>query len=242
MNFSMIKSTFLSILIILILIGCEKSSNCIEGNSISETQELREYGFEYIRVIGDYFSVFIHIGEPAKNIILEGESNILPVLFTDVSLNDLYIQELEDICIEPNTAIKVNIYNPQLTGIGSYGKSNIETDSIFSEYFRIFSMGNGLISVNITTDSLTIGTYHNARIDVEGRAKKAYVTCRDNSQINTYLLKQDSCFVSLIGSGEVYVNAERYLEVKIEGDGTVYYIGEPTVISEINGSGKIVHQ
>lgn len=229
------------LLIFLTLLSCRKDDDCIEGNGISDTQELREYGFDGITVIGDYFLVFMDIGEPSKNIIIEGESNILPMMFPNISSNDLNIQTFEDVCIQPSIPVKIDIYNPQLSNIGMYGNSYVYTDSIVSEYFRIFLMGSGKIEANITTDSLDIDAY-NGQIVLEGSAIKGYINIRD-ALIKSYSLKHDSCYIILTGSGLVYVNVEKYLNVEINGEGIVYYIGEPdTIISMINGSGKIIKE
>lgn len=242
------KTTFLLILILISVLmlnflSCRKQDDCIIGNGISEIEETRVQEFKTVSVWNNYFQVRIHIGEPWKNIILEGESNILPLLNLYSGLNRLEILTLEDVCIQPTLPIEFDVYTPQLKGIGLSGTSTINTDSIFNEYFRVFMMGGGLIKVNITTDSLNVEAYWNGQIELEGNTKKSYMNINDEVIIKSYPLKQDSCFVSLQGSGEVYVNVDIFLNVKIIGSGIVYYIGNPsTVETEIIGSGKVVQE
>lgn len=238
----MIKSTLLNIWVILILIGCEKEIEYIYGNGTNDTLKINEKEFNNITVLGDYFQVFTHIYDPHYNLVLEGESNILDVMWTHLMSEELWLQTLEDVNIAPSWPIKIDVYTPSLTSIKLYGDSDISTDSIFSEHFRIFSRGAGRIEATISTDSLVVDAFNHGIHGIYGTAKKGYFNIHEGVMLYSNELKQDSCFVSLIGFGEVYVNAEIYLEVKIEGDGTVYYIGEPTVVSEINGSGKIIHQ
>ena len=242
------KTTFFLILLFIPVLmltfsGCRKHDDCIIGNGILETEERREDEFNAVSVWGGYYQVFVHIGEPWNNIILEGESNILPMINTISSLKRLEILTLEDVCIQPTLPVKLDVYTPQLTSIGLSGKSLITTDSIISEHFRIYMRGGGLIKANITTDSLKVDAYWNGRIELEGKATKGYLNINDDVLIKSYPLIQDSCFVSLIGSGIIYVYVENYLNVKIIGDGTVYYTGNPpTVETEIIGSGRVVHE
>ncbi len=47
-------------------------------------------------------------------------------------------------------------------------------------------------------------------------------------------------FVEIVGSGNCEITTEERLEVIIEGSGNVYYMGSPSIQTEITGSGSIL--
>lgn len=227
----------------LTLVSCQKDDGCIVGNSTIEIDEIHANDFNSINVIGDYFQVQTYSGDPYNNVTIEGESNILEALYTDVSLERLYIQTLEDICIEPGSPIKLDVYSPNITNISLTGNSYIAADSIFSEYFRIYMRGGGNIEATISTDSLVVDASLYGQIEMNGNAKTGYFNIHDDIMLNSVKLKQDSCFLTVIGSSSITVNVEKYLNVKIDGSASVYYTGEPdTIISQITGSGELIQQ
>ena len=54
-------------------------------------------------------------------------------------------------------------------------------------------------------------------------------------------LSAQSCQVDIIGSGNCEVTANQELDVIIEGSGSVFYKGTPTIKEHITGSGRVVN-
>jgi len=199
--------------------------------------------FDAVSVIGDYYQVFLHIDDPWDNVILEGESNILPAIYPQITMERLYISTYEDVCIYPGLAVKLDVYSPKIKSIALTGNSTIITDSISIQYFRIYNSGRGLVEAKLNTDIITVDAFGNSRVNLKGITKRAIMNITDNVLIDSYAFKQDSCYVTLIGSSKVYVNVSSYLNVKIDGDGIVYYTGHPAIVeTEISGSGKVIEQ
>jgi hypothetical protein len=174
---------------------------------------------------------------------MEGESNILEVMFTHVMSGILFLQTSEDVYIKPSRPVIIDTYTPDLTGISQYGDSYISTDSIFCEHFRIFSRGSGRIELLISTDSLKVDAFSNGMHSLYGNATKGYFNIHDGVMIHSAGLKQDSCYLTVSGSVMITIDVKKYLNAKIDGSATVYYTGEPdTIISQITGSGKLIQQ
>lgn len=228
--------------LLMITSSCSKNNDCIIGNGIIDTEAIHEQEYKHLSIIGD-FQVFVHMHDSIfDNLFIEAESNILPLLHHHQSTDRLYIQTLEDVCIQPTLPVKWDVYSPDLLSIGVFGDSYVVTDSIINEYFSIYSRGGSHIKANITSDHLTINAHGNSRIEINGTSIKSKLNIHDYVLVESYPLVQDTCYVYIIGSGVAYVNVENYLDVKIEGDGIVYYTGTPTVNSDITGSGKIIQE
>ena len=52
-------------------------------------------------------------------------------------------------------------------------------------------------------------------------------------------LESDEVRVSIAGSGDAAVNAQKSLDVSIAGSGDVSYVGNPAVKSSVAGSGSV---
>ena len=243
MKFSKIKSTVINILVLMIFVGCDKATDYIYGNGTSDTLKINEQEFKAVTVIGDYFHVLVKIDDPLYNVLMEGESNILEVMYTQVMSEKLYLQTLEDVIIKPSRPVKIDTYTPILIGITHYGDSKILTDSVNCPHFSIFSRGSGHLEATIFTDSLAVDAFIGGNILLYGQTSKGYFNIHEGVMIHSAGLKQDSCFLNVSGTAMITIYVEKYLNAKIGGNATVYFTGNPdTIISQITGSGKLIQQ
>ena len=58
---------------------------------------------------------------------------------------------------------------------------------------------------------------------------------------NGFPLLVKNCNVDITGTGDCEVSVETKLDVSIIGSGSVYYKGNPSVITNISGSGSVIH-
>jgi hypothetical protein len=56
-----------------------------------------------------------------------------------------------------------------------------------------------------------------------------------------FLLTAETCQVDIVGSGNCETTVTRHLDATIEGSGSLFYKGEPTILEEITGSGRVVN-
>jgi hypothetical protein len=52
-------------------------------------------------------------------------------------------------------------------------------------------------------------------------------------------LQAESCQVDITGSGNCEITANQHLDVSIDGSGSVFYKGNPTIMEDISGSGRV---
>src|SRR3989339_814583 len=79
-------------------------------------------------------------------------------------------------------------------------------------------------------------------INLSGAANKITAGLDGSGNIELMDLLTDSAYVVINGSGNIRINASKYLKAIINGSGNIYYKGNPDIKeTQINGSGNIIN-
>lgn len=238
--------------------GCDGTVNCIDGNGTVKTETRNVGSFTGISS-ESFFDVFI-IQDSIEQVIVEAESNLLPYIQTEVNGSTLSLHEQKHHCLANNLPVKITVRVKDLekvilTGSGNIqGNSEIETQSleidltgsgnidmeVDAQEVEAWLGGSGNIDLGAATYDLKATITGSGDIHIWGETLDSDLTITGSGNIRAYGLAQDNCYVTISGSGSVYVSVNKYLDVKITGSGSVYYRGTPQVKATITGSGKVV--
>ena len=203
---------------ILFCTSCSKDVIYGEGKVISEFRELSN--FSAINVIGDFDVKLIPSSD--FSVKLESHGNILPYIKTQVIDGELLVSYQGSSQVV-NGRSNLIVQLPDLTGIEMEGDPDVQIIGSFTgEHLRLAGSGNGIVEFDG-------GSYSNLRVLSVG-----------NFKVKAFDLHTLQCEVETQGNGNLKVNVEEILKVKINGNGLVYYMGNPIVDSEVNGGGKVI--
>ena len=106
---------------------------------------------------------------------------------------------------------------------GSYGKYELTYYITLPSIDKISYSGSGDVSVNspMKTDYLELSLL-------------------GSSSFKGFSLSADYCQVDISGSGNCEISAAKGLDVSIDGSGSVYYKGTPSIKDHISGSGLVI--
>ena len=172
------------------------------------------------------------------------KQTIHPILETILSGSQLVIRYRNGKTYDEDESIRINISGPgvnrfELNTSGSiYVVSAIQQPSIF---LRSGGSGNILLqhvdAANIDAETsvsghitATGGTTQNSKLKTGGSGKIDFSTVSAR-KVNA----------RIIGSGDIKVKVSDQLDARIDGSGSVYFIGYPFVNSDISGSGRLIH-
>ncbi|OGU16960.1 MAG: hypothetical protein A2X61_10650 [Ignavibacteria bacterium GWB2_35_12] len=219
------KKKYFSVVVILltgILCSCEKdiiSDSCIKGT--------KNIIYEY-RILPDFHSIdfdgsgnlFITQGQN-DTLIIETDDNIAPLIQTTVSNNKLYINPTKSIC---PTSLNILATMKEIKYLNLAGSGNItSSDTLKLEDVEIEIDGSGNINLYGAANKITAGLDGSGNIELMD-------------------LLTDSAYVVINGSGNIRINASKYLKAIINGSGNIYYKGNPDIKeTQINGSGNIIN-
>ena len=217
--------------------GCDGTVNCIDGNGTVKTETRNVGSFTGISS-ESYFDVFI-IRDSIEQVIVEAESNLLPYIQTEVNGSTLSLHEQKHHCLDNNLPVKITVRVKDLEKVILTGSGNIDME-VDAQQLEAWLGGSGNIDLGAATNDLKATITGSGDIHIWGETLDSDLTITGSGNIRAYGLAQDNCYVTISGSGSVYVSVSKYLDVKITGSGSVYYRGTPQVKTTITGSGKVV--
>ena len=178
---------------------------------------------------------------PQREVRVEAQRNILDVLETELSGDELQI-EYGHARVVGHDPVKVYITAPTLSEVEVSGSGKLRTAGAWAaSSFKVGVSGSGDADVELTgVDGLRTAVSGSGEVKLRGTANTNNITISGSGKVSAYDLSTLDTYASISGSGKTYVRASRTLSAEISGSGTVYYRGTPTVTTRISGSGKVL--
>ncbi len=243
LNPKIIAIAFISLLLLFILcicslIGFGLYKGIGSKNVITERRAVKEFTKIELDTPG---TIYFTQGDVLE-VKIEGEDNIVPYIITEVKNDTLNIRLKRRfppvLRYFPREDIKYFITAPNLESIKINGSGDFESDNIQASTFDINIFGSGNVKLYVEAFQLNVTIDGSGGLVINGDAKNQDITINGSGGINGNGFLSQSSVVVINGSGDVYVEPEK-LDVTINGSGNVYYLGDPEITQEINGSGKV---
>jgi hypothetical protein len=204
---------------IFLLSSCTKERLEGNGNVITELRTLSNFSG-----VVNSGSKHIHITYgPDYRVELRGSSNLLPAYKTEIINGDLNMYY--DRVNVRHDDIEVYVTMPLIrkANLSGSGKISIQGNFPAQNYFEARISGSGDIQMfgGLDVDELDVNISGSGRADL----------------LNIHSRRAE---VFISGSGDAKVHATDHLKVRISGSGRTYYMGNPSIESDISGSGKVV--
>lgn len=221
----------------LVLSSCEKVTG--DGPVITEERLTGNFNGLDVRLDAD-----VQVSQdPAYNVSVTAQRNILNVLETYVSNSRLVIKFKDNVRVKHYEQVKIVVSAPlfnnlRLSGSGNvyanggFSPANMELTLSGSGNLRIQQLNTGLVDASISGSGniyVEGGTVTNERLRISGSG---------NMELGNVIANEAD--VKTSGSGGVKLHATQKLDVSISGSGNVYYRGNPVVNASVSGSGKVV--
>ncbi len=209
----------------------------IHGNRIEATEGRLTANFKEVSSEGA-FDVHITQGDEYQ-VSLTAESNILPYIETDVYGNTLRIHIRGIHNVNNHLPMEVFITTPYLEGIKQSGSGLVTTDYFEADDFDVALSGSGSIETAIDASNVKAAISGSGRLMLSGISDDATFIISGSGKIDADALSLDYCKATISGSGNMWINVERFMEATISGSGSIYYSGNPAIEKHISGSGNV---
>ncbi len=229
--------SFISGLLIILTSSCMPS---ITGNGdvITQTREATNFTKVNLNIAGD-----VSITKADNfSVKIEGESNILELLKTEV-INDMLVIEFDEWGIRNFKSLKIYVTMPSLNGVHVSGSGKIESSSAFSAVdFDMSLSGSGdIVLKSLDVNNVDARISGSGNIHLENNTPADYfdmkISGSGDLHAQNFQTKNFAGFIS--GSGNCRVNVSETLEAKVSGSGDIHYTGNPEVNASVSGSGKV---
>ncbi|MGB5170298.1 MAG: head GIN domain-containing protein [Eudoraea sp.] len=239
------KKVFLLICAIILTTGLRAQwGKKIKGNGDRTTVERSTSDYDAVAVSG-WFDVNLVEGEEGQ-LILEGESNLLEHIKTEVKDGKLVIKVAKGVNLKPSSWNKdggiyitvpvESINEVTLSGSGDIvGEKTIETRN-----FSTNLSGSGDITLALNAEEVSAAMSGSGDINLSGKTINFEVKISGSGDIKAYDLIADNVKASISGSADISVTANEMLTARVSGSGDIRYKGDPKKIdTKSSGSGDI---
>ncbi len=231
----------------------------VVGSGHIVSRSIAVSGFERVTLEGSG-DVYIQQGQ-TESLSIEADDNVIPLLDTRVSGNELVLRIKPGYDVAPSQRITYHVTIKDLSGITTLGSGDFFVGPVKSDHLAISIPGSGDVDVeSLTGDNLSIdldgsgsATFHDVDIktsdtsingsgDVElkGKASTQEVKVAGSGNYLADDLETDTANVSVVGSADITVWVNDQLKVKNTGSADVQYYGKPSVEESGVGSGDLI--
>lgn len=223
---------------LLFLGSCDSGDiECVRASDevITEIRDFNSFDGVVTNIVGDV-SVSQGAGYAVK---ITGPDNV--VAQTSTSIDGHLLVVGSDACFNGAYDLKVEVTAPDFSLINLSGVGDISTVGIISAgRLEMEMMGAGKITAQVDADTLLTLISGTGEIAYNGTAARHDLICAGKYTLNAYDLMTEDTYIQLTGTGDSYISASNRLDVRITGNGNVFYKGNPVVTREIIGTGDVL--
>lgn len=182
--------------------------------------------------------------DPAHDVEITAQRNILNVIETYVSDGRLVIKFKNDVRVKNYQQVKINVSAPLFNSLRLAGSGKVYASGSFSPVNMDLALsGSGNLHIQqLNTGVLDASVSGSGNIYVQsGTITKERLRISGSGNMELENVTASEADVKTSGSGNIRLYSTQRLDVVISGSGNVYYRGNPVINSTISGSGKVVH-
>ena len=216
--------------------SCEKIEG--EGPVVSELRTHNQFTGIDLRASADVFFTI----DTVFRVELRAQQNILDVLETYISNNNLVIRFKNDVRVKSHDPIQAIIHLPAVSNLRISGSGDIRSMSnLVAGALNLEVSGSGDIELTgITATDLEARISGSGSIRaVNGVVGEERLTISGSGDIDLAHVATTKAVASISGSGNIWVTVSQILNATISGSGSVHYKGQPQISASVSGSGKV---
>lgn len=209
---------------------------CIDGEGNIASEDRNPGSFHSIK-LKIPARVILEQGQQYQTRI-EAEQNLIPLIKTEITRERLEITAEK--CIGSTKGITIYITVPEIELLSIEGSGSVVTASpINGGRLELVINGSGTMKLEATAELLFCGLKGSGQIEISGSSKQQYVKITGSGVYNAASFATAESEIAITGSGLAEVFTIDKLKAEIDGSGEIRYKGNPTLKSQINGSGGV---
>lgn len=209
------------------------------GNITTETRNTGDY--EGIKCAGSMDYILVS-GTEGK-IKLEGESNLLEHIVTEIKGGNLIVKVEKGVSLSPswNKTIKITIPFKDINNVSLAGSGDLwNEDKITTSNLDISLAGSGDVILNIEASTVETSLSGSGDITLKGSTDNLSVKLAGSGDIHGFGLQSNHTTASVAGSGDIEIVSNKSLKARVSGSGDIEYKGKPNKEdTKVSGSGSI---
>jgi hypothetical protein len=216
------------------------TSKEVSGSGVVAQEDRTVIGITGVVLAGEG-TLYIEQGA-AEELIVTAEDNLLPYILTEVDNGILKIRTRSNVSLEPTLPIEYHLTVVSLESVILSGAGDITISDLITPQLALTLSGVGSIEVtNLEADELGVVLSGVGNFDISGTVDVQRLNITGLGDYDASDLTSLDATISIVGNDTqtATVRVSDMLTVTINGDGMVFYIGDPFVDSDITGSGSV---
>jgi len=236
---------FAALFIGVVSLACNAISfigNRVEGSGNVITEEREVSDFDRISLTG-FGELNIEQGE-TESLTVRTDENIMPYITTEVRNNTLVIgftQTFIEGGFNPTNGIRYNLVVKNLSRVDVSGAGSIKSSGLETEKLYIDLSGAGSLDIaSLFANELVVRLSGAGSTVISGKVKGQDITLSGAGSYQAPDLESETAIFEMSGIGSATLWATETLDVRISSVGSLFYYGNPRVIQNISGLGKVI--
>lgn len=233
-----IKFSILALLAAFTLSSCSKDR--IKGTGPTVTENFSIQNFDKVDLNMDAEVNYTYASD--YSVEVNAQQNVLDKMRIEGVSNVLFLTFKNNTNLLGHDKIIINVKSPEFRGVDISGSGCVNVrGSYTSDIVTADISGSGKIDIqDIEVNRLNVDISGSGKITVlNGRADDVQSDISGSGKVYLENLEAKRVKTETTGSGRTNVWATESLFAQIIGSGSVYYKGNPTIDSDITGSGKL---
>lgn len=184
---------------------------------------------------------FILVEGKEGQISIQGDSNIVEYIVTEVRNNQLVVKVKDGFNIRPSKTIVITIPYETLDNVSLAGSGDVKNTGMLKTEDLVVSLsGSGDIDLNVSAQTIESTVTGSGNIDLKGTTTSLKVKITGSGDFDGENLKSNNVNAEVTGSGGANVVCNGELKARVTGSGDIRYSGNPTIKdTKVTGSGSI---
>lgn len=213
----------------------------IEGNGNMNTIQREVGSFDKVNV-GGFFDVELVAGDEGT-ITLEGESNLLDYIITEVQGNALKIKVEKGKSLKPSNRMMIKVTVPfrDLDEVTLAGSGDVISSALIkANNFHTAVAGSGDLILEVEANTIDSRVAGSGDLTLSGSTRDLEASVAGSGDIHASKLDAKNVDARVAGSGDISVRCSDSLKARVSGSGDIEYSGNPSKQdTKVSGSGDI---
>ncbi|MFD2562427.1 head GIN domain-containing protein [Aquimarina rubra] len=210
-----------------------------DGNMVTKTRTTSEY--DQVKVKGSLDVSLVSGSE--GNIKIEGESNLIPYVKTEIEGEALkiYVEKGYYLKVSKGKKLIVTVPFKDLNKVSLSGSGDIYSDDVIKATdFTTSVSGSGDVRLAVEANSIESSVSGSGDLILKGSTNNLECKVNGSGDVKAYDLKAKDVIASVNGSGDIKVTSTSSLKARVTGSGDIDYQGNPEKEDKkVSGSGDI---